>query len=393
MMPLRITSLALVSIFFIATTLLGQETRPYLMLSFDDKGKLEEQRAWTTFKTELKARPPEHIFFLVHGWRKSKGNADETFTSLAKLLHDQRKENESIAVIGVRWPSLIGETESVTDQRFKTLANAMGAAMASSTTIQEQQVRLKNFLKKPGTRSLASFSLGLILPDDDQIDAMIDQLQESENVEKLLTAFSYYAMKKRAEVVGSTGLAPRLTELQEALPLARVHLVGHSFGCKVCLASIGADSRTDQQIDSMTLIQAAVSDLCFAPTIKELENTPAGAYAEAPRRVKGPIAVTYSRKDKALTIAYLVASQIAGQVGELPGRRMLANSELYGALGANGIVAVPNVPQIVLGKTGTTYALQSGLNSIDANDVILHHGDIRRSEVAWLVWATARCGR
>lgn len=363
------------------------------MLSFDDKGKLEDPKAWTAFKTELKARPPEHVFVLVHGWRKSRHNADETFTALAKLLYEQRRENESIAVIGVRWPSLIGETESVTDQRFKTMANAMAAVIAKSTTVKEQQAKLKDFLKKPGTRSLASFSLGLTLPDDDLIDAMVDQLQEPENVEKLLTSFSYYAMKKRANIVGSTGLAPRLTELQEALPKSHVHLVGHSFGCKVCLASVASDSRSDKQIDSMTLLQAAVSELCFAPSIKELQDDPSGAYSEVPKRVKGPMAVTFSRKDKALTIAYLVASQIAGQIGELPGRRMLGNSELYAALGANGIVAVPNVPQIVLGKSGTPYALQPGLNSIDANDVILHHGDIRRSEVAWLVWATARHGR
>jgi len=393
MTPLRIATLALAWLFLLATPLFGQETKPYLMLSFDDKGKLEDPKAWTAFKTELKARPPEHVFVLVHGWRKSRDRADETFTALAKLLHEQRRENESIAVIGVRWPSLIGETESLSDQRFKTMANAMAAAMARSDTVKEQQARLKDFLKKPSTRSLASFSIGLTLPDDDQIDAMIDQLQQPENVEKLLTAFSYYAMKKRAEIVGSTGLAPRLTELQEAVPQARVHLVGHSFGCKVCLASVASDSRADKQIDSMTLLQAAVSELCFAPVIKELENGPAGAYAEVPKRVKGPIAVTYSRKDKALTLAYAMASQMAGQLGELPGRRMLTNYELYAALGANGIVAVPGVPQIVLGKKGTVYALQPGLNSIDANAVILSHGDIRRDEVTWLVWATARHGR
>ncbi|MFT3883737.1 MAG: alpha/beta hydrolase [Gemmatales bacterium] len=380
-------------IFLVTSPFHAQDGRPYLMLSFDDKGKLEDPKAWAAFKTDLKTRPPHHIFLLVHGWRKSREGADEVFNSLAKLLNEHRLKNESIAVIGVRWPSLIGESESVSDQRFKTMANAMAAAMARSPTLQEQQVRLKDFLKKPGTRSLASFSLGLTLPDDDQIDAMIDQLAEPQNVEKLLTSFSYYAMKKRAEIVGTRGLAPRLTELQQELPQSRVHLVGHSFGCKVCLASVASDERADKQIDSMTLLQAAVSELCFAPTITELENGPSGAYAEVPKRVNGPISVTYSRKDKALTLAYAMASQMAGQLGELPGRRMSTNFELYSALGANGIVAVPGVPQLVLGKSGTVYALRPGLNSLDANTVIQSHGDIRRDEVAWLVWSTARHAR
>lgn len=393
MTPLRIAILALFCLLSLATSLLGQEGRPYQMFSFDDKGRLEDPKAWTTFKTELKARPPVHIFVVVHGWRKSKEHADETFTAMAKLLQEQRGENESIAVIGIRWPSLIGETESLTDQRFKKLANAMAAAIAKSTTVKDRQAKLKDLLKKPSMRLLASTSLELTLPDDEQLDAMIDQVQEPENVEKLLTAFSYYAMKKRADVVGSVGLAPRLTELQEALPQARVHLVGHSFGCKVCLACVASDSRADNQIDSMTLLQAAVSELCFAPTIKELENGPSGAYAEVPKRVKGAISVTFSRKDKALTLAYAVASQIAGQVGELSGRRMLSNSECYAALGANGIVAVPSTPQITMGKSGTVYALQPGLNAVDSNAVIQSHGDIRRDEVAWLIWTTARQSR
>lgn len=389
----RIAILALVCLLLLATPFLVQEDRPYVMLSFDDKGKLEDPKAWIAFKNQLKTRPPKHIFVLVHGWRTSKDRADETFTSLAKLLQEQRGENESIAVIGVRWPSLIGETESLTDQRFKAMSNGMAAVIAKSTTVKERQAKLKDFLKKPGTRSLATFSLGLTLPDDEQLDAMIDQVQEPENFEKLLTALSYYAMKKRADVVGSTGLAPRLTELQEALPQARVHLVGHSFGCKVCLASVASDCRADRQIDSMTLLQAAVSDLCFAPVIRALENEPCGAYAEVPKRVKGPISVTHSQKDKALTLAYAVASQIAGQLGELPGRRMLTKNELYAALGARGIVEVPDVPQFAMGKSGTAYALRPGLNAIDANSVIQSHGDIRRDEVVWLVWATARQGR
>lgn len=393
MTPLRIAKLSLVFSLLLATALNGQESRPYLLLSFDDKGKLEDPNAWTTFKAELKTRPPDHIFALVHGWRKSKDRADETFTSLATLLQKHCGGNESIAVIGIRWPSLIGETDSLTDQRFKQLANTLAAVIAKSVTVKERQAKLKEFLKKASTRMLALASLELTLPDDEQIDAMIDQLQEPEKIEKLLTSFSYYAMKKRADVIGSVGLAPRLTELQNALPHSHVHLVGHSFGCKVCLSCLASDDRINKQIDSLTLLQAAVSQLCFAPVIKQLDNEPRGSYAEVPKRVKGAITVTFSQHDKALTLAYAVASQIAGQVGELPGRRMLTNYELYGALGANGIVEVPGIPRIVMEKNHTAYILRPGLNGVNANAVIQSHGDIRRDEVACLIWSTARQGR
>lgn len=390
MRRIRITSLALVTCFLLATLIHGQEDIPYRMLSFDDKGKMEDVANWAAISVELKLRSPDYVFVLVHGWRKSRDRADETYAALAKLLIKHQTKDESIAIIGVRWPSLIGETDSVADQDFKNVAKMLTAALAKSGTLKEKQSKLKEFLKKPTTRMLASASLKFSLPDDDQLDAMIDQLQELENVEKLLTSFSYYTMKNRANLVGSTGLADALDRLQTQLPKSQFHLVGHSFGCKVCLACLASNNWKSPPIHSLTLLQGAVSNLCFAPSIKAIENTPAGAYADVPNRVKGAISVTYTHNDKALTLAYAMASQIAGQVGELTGRRMQMKPELYAALGANGIANVPDIPRHIMGESGTVYDLKSGLNALDATAIIQSHGDIRRDEVAWLIWATAR---
>ena len=387
MCSLRVTMMLTALLAFFPAALHAQDARPYVLLSFDEKGRLEEANAWTALKTDMQAGKPRHVFILAHGWRTSKDRADETFTALAKLLREQQSKDDTIAVIGIGWPSLIGETESPTDQAFKRLAKAMAGSIAKSPTAKEQRAKLKEFMKKPATRLLLGSALEL--PDDEQLDAMIDRVKEPQNVETILSAFSYYAMKRRADLIGTSGLATCLSELQQTVPQARVHLVVHSFGCKVCLACLACESRAGKTVDSVTLLQAAVSQLSFAPAIQELEGKPAGAYAAVPKCVKGPIAVTHTVNDKAL-LAYAVASHMAAQAGELPGRKHLSNYEMYAALGSNGVVQVADVPTIKMAKAGTEYKLRAGLNSVNADNIIQSHSDIRSAEVAWLIWCAAR---
>ena len=166
-------------------------------------------------------------------------------------------------------------------------------------------------------------------------------------------------------------------------------MVGHSFGCKLCLACLASDSRAEKQVDSVTLLQAAVSHLCFAPQVKELKGK-GGAYAEATKRVRGCISVTYTPNDKALAMAYPNASHAAGQVAELPGRKYQLGQEVYRALGACGVAGCKDVPTCDLGPVGCVYTLGRGLNGFNATKVISSHSDIRKEEVAWLIWSTAR---
>ncbi|MGZ5564598.1 MAG: hypothetical protein ACXWFY_05355, partial [Chthoniobacterales bacterium] len=77
---------------------------------------------------------------------------------------------------------------------------------------------------------------------------------------RFLNYLAYYEMKKRAGTVGQKGVAPLLDRLADQVQ--RIHLVGHSFGCRVVTAA-AATSTTDK-LQSMSLLQAAFSHNGFS---------------------------------------------------------------------------------------------------------------------------------
>jgi hypothetical protein len=380
----------------LAASLLGadasvaQEKNSIATVSFDDAGKLENPKAWPTTKDDIARGNPSHVFVITHGWRTSKAKADETVADFAKLLHAQKTKDEVIQVIGLRWPSLLGENDGPLDLALKQAAQSISKSMGKSETAKDYREKLKVTLNKPSTRLLVSATLRFQLPPQEQLERMIDNAGEVENVENALTMFSYYEMKRRANLVGSRGLQECLTQLQDAMPGAKFHLVGHSFGCKVCLACLACAERAGKQVESVTLLQGAVSAFCFADNIDGLKDEPQGAYADVPKRVKGCICITHTKNDKALTVAYVGASQAAGQVGELPGRHFERKLGHYAALGAKGIIGVADVPICTMCDVGQAYKLRRGLNAINADKIVQSHGDVRRPEVAWLIWSAAR---
>ncbi|MDQ2998264.1 MAG: hypothetical protein M3R61_14600, partial [Chloroflexota bacterium] len=85
----------------------------------------------------------------------------------------------------------------------------------------------------------------------------------------ILRGASVWVMKDRAGTVGARGVAKLLTGLLSASASARVHAIGHSFGCRVLLSAIcSPPSRSDdRKVDSLLLLQPAVSHLCFAADV------------------------------------------------------------------------------------------------------------------------------
>ena len=69
-----------------------------------------------------------------------------------------------------------------------------------------------------------------------------------------------------------------LVVLQQAFPKARFHLIGHSFGCKVWLECL-REPKLPRPVDTLILLQGAVSNRCFAESLPQLQGQP-GAYAE-----------------------------------------------------------------------------------------------------------------
>jgi pimeloyl-ACP methyl ester carboxylesterase len=206
----------------------------------------------------------------------------------------------------------------------------------------------------------------------------------------LFRVFTYWQMKQRAGTVGETGVHAMIGRLQQEFPSAKMHLIGHSFGCKVVLSAIRGiyQAPLPRPVDSVVLIQAAVSYQSFAGNAAG-SGQPGGYRIVLDRAmVNGPIVATFSSSDVLLRDAYPLASLLGRQTGAteaLPGAGVF---DKYAALGGKGFDALP---EITMTDPGMKYGFDQGLKSINANNGIDGHSAIMNSKVAWLIWcATMR---
>jgi len=200
---------------------------------------------------------------------------------------------------------------------------------------------------------------------------------------RFLNYLAYYEMKKRAGTVGQNGVGPLLDRLADNVQ--RIHLVGHSFGCRVVTAA-AATSTTDK-LQSMSLLQAAFSHNSFSKSMNGFFRSVVDN-----QRIKGPIVVTYTPNDRAVGIAYPAASRLAGTVASAFGD---ANDK-FGGLGRNGAQkmepdeVVQGVDQ--LQAVGSRYSWRSGrFHNLESSKYIVNpsggdaHMFVTGKEVAWTI--------
>jgi len=191
----------------------------------------------------------------------------------------------------------------------------------------------------------------------------------------ILNFTTYYEMKARAGRVGQNGVAKLIDDLSSQVQ--RIHLVGHSFGGRVVTAT-AAGSTTDK-IRSLSLLQTAFSHNGFSSSMK-------GAFRPVvdQGRVHGPILVTHTKNDKAVGIAYPLASRIKGDKTAAFGDE---NDE-FGGLGRNGAQKMQS-GETVPGKllaTGAAYTFQAGkFFNLEASEFVKDHSDVTGKEVAYAV--------
>jgi Serine hydrolase len=200
---------------------------------------------------------------------------------------------------------------------------------------------------------------------------------------RFLNYLAYYEMKKRAGTVGQNGVGPLLDRLAENAQ--RIYLVGHSFGCRVVTAAT-ATSTTDK-LQSMLLLQAAFSHNGFSKSMNGFFRSVVDN-----QRIKGPIVVTYTPNDRAVGIAYPVASRLSGTVASAFGD---ANDK-FGGLGRNGAQKM-EPSEVVQGvdrllAVGGSYSWQSGrFHNLEGSKYIIDpsggdaHGFVTGKEVAWAI--------
>jgi len=191
----------------------------------------------------------------------------------------------------------------------------------------------------------------------------------------VLNYTTYYEMKRRAGTVGKNGVARLIDEL--ASQVERIHLVGHSFGGRV-VTSAAANSTTDK-IRSMTLLQTAFSHNGFSRRMNGFFRAVVDQ-----KRVNGPILVTHTRNDKAVGLAYPLASRINGDKRAAFGDE----NDVFGGIGRNGAQQMEG-GETVSGRllaVGGMYRFEAGkFFNLEASDFIKSHGDVTGREIAQAV--------
>lgn len=201
----------------------------------------------------------------------------------------------------------------------------------------------------------------------------------------LVKPFTVYQMKDRAGVVGARGVAPLLADLLQASNPARIHLLGHSFGGKVVMTALCRLPAGVRQVESVLLLQPAVSQYAFAENVPE-RNVP-GGYRPALTRVRRPIASTFSEQDKALHDSFHLAVRRHDDLGELQAAGSETPSK-FGALGGFGpLAAGATVEPIRSPVAGYDLKQQGGIIGVNGTGVIMGHGDISNPATWWLSYS------
>lgn len=198
----------------------------------------------------------------------------------------------------------------------------------------------------------------------------------------LLNYTTYYQMKERAGLVGSTGLNAVMRKIRAKAPNMKIHLVGHSFGGRlVAAAALGPSGGAPVGITSMTLLQAAFSHNGFGEKYDK-KNDGFFRKVVSEGRVSGPLVITCTENDKAVGLAYPLASLLSGDDAAALGDK----NDRFGGIGRNGALVqfTPEATDATLDKVGASYAFKQGkLYNLNADKFISGHSDVCGREVAY----------
>ena len=214
---------------------------------------------------------------------------------------------------------------------------------------------------------------------------------------ELLRQATYYAMKRRAGTVGERGLGRVVGQLAKAAPTVRVHLVGHSFGARLVSFALRGLPEGVRTVKSVTLLQGAFSHYAFAARLPH-DARAGGVLQGQQNRIDGPLVCCHSRHDAALGTMYPLASRMAGDSRSATGLDMgRALGARWGAMGHDGVQAVPGTRAYTLAEALEARLPASGCVNVDAAAVVRRggppagaHSDILHAELARLVLAAGR---
>lgn len=204
-----------------------------------------------------------------------------------------------------------------------------------------------------------------------------------------------WLMKDRAGKVGAYGVAPLLRRILGESD-ARLHLIGHSFGCRLLMSAVSI-SELPRDARSMLLLEPAVNRWCFAQNVVGTGRV--GGYRPVLDRVELPVLSTLSSHDLPLRQAFHLAVR-GSSLGE-PDIAAIGDTDRYGALGGWGPAGLGDAAVTVPAHApGTPYDLDvpqrviavDGSGEINGEPAIGGHGDINNPNTWWALRCLVHAG-
>jgi hypothetical protein len=202
--------------------------------------------------------------------------------------------------------------------------------------------------------------------------------------DRFVNLTTWWTMKNRSGVVGSTGVAQAVRAVAASKPGLQIHLVGHSLGGRLmaaCAKSLTQDPL--YQPTSVTLLEAAFSHFGFSAD--NGQGTP-GFFRDviAKKVTKGPLIATFSAQDTVVGTTYALASRVAGDNVKAIGDA----NDPFGGIGHNGAVKTVESTSSKLQKADAPdapYQFQVGVvNCLDGSGgLIKDHGDVTNPDVTY----------
>ncbi|MGR4884513.1 serine-threonine protein kinase [Streptomyces sp. LARHCF249] len=430
---------------------MGIGVGPYAELTFDSEGDVDRGTQAAVARIDA-----TDLLVFAHGWNSDRSTATRLYDRFFAPFPGLVGAGVRLGYVGVVWPSMRFSDEPIPDfEEPGALADpGFGAALGPGTRQalgefwpgrQAELDRVAELLEERPESEAAFIEFGALVRELAGVDvvdgvpavgmpsaepvpavfaedvlevcrALTDALVEAgappgdspgrglafggglrplwSGAKELLRQATYYKMKKRAGVVGERGLGPVLADLAARRPGLRIHLVGHSFGARLVSFALRAVPDGARYVASLTLLQGAFSHYAFSQRLPH-DGSRGGALGGLQRKVHGPVVACHSPHDTSLRVFYPLASRMAGDSAGL-----LGFDERWGAIGHDGVQAVPGAPRLTLDTALREGVPATGCVSVDAGSVVRRggapsgaHSDICHEELARLVVVAGRMGR
>jgi len=318
-----------------------------------------------------------------------KGDLERAKTLIPKLETDPAARKEFSSILLARLPKSVGE------EGGWFINDKVGGDMIADDTLLKQLGSPPPKVASTGGGGAASMGIGhkpaaAAGPTFQGAAGIGDFLKGVVGgASNLLNYVTYYQMKDRAGIVGRNGVNAAIQKVRASLPNVRIHLVGHSFGCRVVTAAATGPATSPKGfVNSLSLLQGAFSHYAFSQKY-DASGKP-GFYRTLidEGRVSGPAIITHTRADDAVGMAYAVASRAMRQIAAALGDK----NDPYGGLGSNGAQKTAEAREAKMPKAGAPFdqPLAKGtMTNLLADGLITNHSDVTNPHAAYAVLSTA----